>query len=139
MLSDELSAAFPVLVPIQLRALARSRRGSRASVLTHSFDTRETASSRARLALAFFSRMVWALAVHLEGFGLALRSVSQVSMAASSSATLLNTPRRICWRVISANSRSTRLIQDDDVGVKCILKRGCLASQACTSWVLWVW
>ena len=60
-----------------------------------------------------------ALAVHLKGFGLALRSVSQVSMAASSSATLLNTPRRICWRVISANSRSTRLIQDDDVGVKC--------------------
>ncbi|MGZ9020370.1 MAG: hypothetical protein ACXW3S_10490 [Rhodoplanes sp.] len=28
----------------------------------------------------------------------------------------MNTPRRICWRVISANSRSTRLIQDDDVG-----------------------
>ena len=63
--------------------------------------------------------MILALAVHLKGFGLALRSVSQVSMAASSSATLLNTPRRICWRVISANSRSTRLIQDDDVGVKC--------------------
>ena len=38
---------------------------------------------------------------------------------------------------ISANSRSTRLIQDDDVGVKCSLKRGCLASQACTSLVLW--
>ena len=62
--------------------------------------------------------MILALAVHLKGFGLALRSVSQVSMAASNSATLLNTPRRICWRVISANSRSTRLIQDDDVGVK---------------------
>ena len=37
--------------------------------------------------------MILALAVHLKGFGLALRSVSQVSMAASSSATLLNTPR----------------------------------------------
>ena len=72
-------------------------------------------SSSARLARAFFSRMILALAGHLKGFGLALRSVSQVSMAASSSATLLNTPRRICWRVISANSRSTRLIQDDDV------------------------
>jgi putative tryptophan/tyrosine transport system substrate-binding protein len=32
-----------------------------------------------------------ALAVHLKGLGLALRSASQVSMAASSSATLLNT------------------------------------------------
>src|SRR6516162_1571966 len=89
-------------------------------------------SSSARLLRAFFSRMVLALAVHLKGFGLVLRSTSQVSMAASSSATLLKTPRRICWRVISANSRSTRLIQDDDVGVKCSLKRGCLASQACT-------
>src|SRR5258707_335612 len=109
-----------------------------ASVLTHSFDTPETASSSARLPRAFFSRMILALAVHLKGFGLALRWASQISMAASRSATLLNTPRRIVWRVISANSRSTRLIQDDDVGVKCSLKRGCLASQACTSLVLWV-
>jgi hypothetical protein len=36
---------------------------------------------------AFFSRMILALAVHLKGLGLALRSVSQVSMAAWSSAT----------------------------------------------------
>jgi hypothetical protein len=35
----------------------------------------------------------------LKGFGLALRWVSQISMAASRSATLLNTPRRIVWRV----------------------------------------
>ena len=28
------------------------------------------------------------------------------------------------------------LIQDEEVGVKCSLKRGCLASQACTSLVL---
>ena len=27
---------------------------------------------------------------------------------------------------------------DEEVGVKCSLKRGCLASQACTSLVLWV-
>src|SRR5207344_3635861 len=82
--------------------------------------------------------MSLALADHLKGVGLAFHPVIQASMAASSSATLLKTPRRICWRVISANSRSTRLIQDDDVGVKCSLKRGCLASQACTSLVLWV-
>jgi hypothetical protein len=31
------------------------------------------------------------------------------AIAASRSATLLNTPRRMVWRVISANSRSTRL------------------------------
>ena len=36
--------------------------------------------------------MILALAVHLKGFGLALRSVSQVSMAASSSALRLRTP-----------------------------------------------
>src|SRR6516162_9078596 len=81
-------------------------------------------SSSARLLRAFFSRMVLALAVHLKGFGLVLRSTSQVSMATSSSATLLKTPRRICWPVISANSRSTRLIQDDDVGVKCSHRLG---------------
>src|SRR6202521_5481920 len=55
--------------------------------------------------------MILALAVHLKGFGLALRWASQISMAASRSAALLNTPRRIVWRVISANSRSTRLIR----------------------------
>src|SRR5258708_28193819 len=55
-----------------------------ASVLTHSFDTPETASSSARLPRAFFSRMILALAVHLKGFGLALRWASQISMAASS-------------------------------------------------------
>jgi hypothetical protein len=104
------------------------------SVLTHSFDTPETFSFSARVPRAFFSRMILALGVHLKGFGLALGSASQVSMAASSSATLLNTPRRICWRVISANRRSTRLIQDDDVGVKCSLKRGCLVHPGWRGW-----
>ena len=51
-------------------------------------------------------------------------------MAASSSVMLLEYAAADSRRVISANSRSTRLIQDDDVGVKCSLKRGCLASEA---------
>src|SRR5258708_597736 len=129
---------WKVLKSTQCEGAFGSGGGGSSSVLTHSFDAPETASSSARLPRAFFSRMILALAVHLKGFGLALRWASQISMAASRSATLLNTPRRIVWRVISANSRSTRLIQDDDVGVKCSLKRGCLASQACTSLVLWV-
>ena len=40
--------------------------------------------------------------------------------------------------VISANSRLTRLSQEEDVGVKCSLKRLCLASQRFTAGVLWV-
>jgi hypothetical protein len=59
-------------------------------------------------------------------------------MAAIRSATLLKTPRRIFLPVISAKKRSTRLSQDEDVGMKCSLKRGRLASHAWTSLVLWV-
>ena len=46
-------------------------------------------------------------------------------MAASSSATLLKTPRRMRLPVISAKKRSTRFSQDDEVGMKCNVKRGC--------------
>jgi hypothetical protein len=60
-------------------------------------------------------------------------------MAASNSATLPKVPRLMRLPVISAKKRSTRLSQDDDdVGMKCSLKRGCLSSQAYTSFVLWV-
>jgi hypothetical protein len=41
-------------------------------------------------------------------------------------------------RVISAKSRSTRLNQEQDVGVKCRMKRLCLASQRFTAGALWV-
>jgi hypothetical protein len=45
-------------------------------------------------------------------------------MAASSSATLLKTPRTDLLAVDFGKHPLTKLIQDDDVGVKCSLKRG---------------
>ena len=48
------------------------------------------------------------------------------------------TPRRICFSVSAANQRSTRLIQEAPVGVKCRWKRGCRASQRWMGGVLWV-
>jgi len=40
--------------------------------------------------------------------------------------------------VRNPNQRSTWLSQEEPVGVKCIWKRGCLASQSLTVIVLWV-
>jgi len=51
---------------------------------------------------------------------------------------LLWAPRRIFWSVRNPNQRSTWLIQDEPVGVKCMWKRGCRASQARIAGVLWV-
>jgi hypothetical protein len=52
------------------------------------------------------------------------------SMMASSSARVLRcTPPRICFSVSVASQRSTRLIHDAPVGVKCRGKRGRLLSQ----------
>ena len=39
-------------------------------------------------------------------------------LAISSSGTLLNTPRRMRFRVSSRNQRSTRLSQEEDVGMQ---------------------
>jgi hypothetical protein len=50
-------------------------------------------------------------------------------MASSSCRVLRWVPRRICFWVSSANHRSTRLIQEALVGVKCNWKRGLLANQ----------
>jgi hypothetical protein len=41
-------------------------------------------------------------------------------------------------RLASLGIRSTRLSQEQDVGVKCRMKRLCLASQRFTAGVLWV-
>src|SRR3954465_7197100 len=54
-------------------------------------------------------------------------------MSASRAWTLLWAPRRIFWSVRNPNQRSTWLIQDDPVGVKCMWKRGWRASQARTA------
>lgn len=79
-----------------------------------------------------------ALAVHLKGFGFWFRCSIHSSIAVLSSVTSLKVPRRMRWRVISANSRSTRLSQEQDVGVKCSVKRLCQANQRFTAGVLWV-
>ena len=59
-------------------------------------------------------------------------------MSASRAWTVLWTPRRIFWSVRKPNHRSTWLIQEEPVGVKCTWKRGWLASQALIAGVLWV-
>src|SRR4029077_18187864 len=59
-------------------------------------------------------------------------------MACFSSSTLLKTPRRMRFRVISAKKRSTMLSHEPDVGVKCRWKRACRLSQRFTAGVLWV-
>ena len=56
----------------------------------------------------------------------------------SRSATLVKTPRRMRSVVIRPKKRSTRLIQDAEVGVKWSWKRGCAASQSRTLACLWV-
>ena len=127
-----------LMPPRQLIELAYRHQITGNSCLTHSFSTRREVFFQRAPGTCILLEDDIGFGGPLEGlrFGVVLGEPGLD--AASSSATLLNTPRRICWRVISANSRSTRLIQDDDVGVKCSLKRGCLASQACTSLVLWV-
>lgn len=46
--------------------------------------------------------------------------------------TLSKLPRRMAWRVITANQLSTRLSQEALVGVKWMWKRGCAARQSWT-------
>jgi len=45
-------------------------------------------------------------------------------MSASRARTLLCAPRRIVWSVRNSNYRSTWLVDEDPVGVKCIFTRG---------------
>jgi len=67
--------------------------------------------------------------VQANGFGCSFVIAMQLSIAASRASVLRCTPRRI-WRCVSSpNQRSTMLIQDELVGVKCRWKRGRFASQ----------
>src|SRR5260370_38216699 len=59
-------------------------------------------------------------------------------MAASNAAVERWAPRLICWSVSNAKKRSTWLIQDADVGVKCICQWGRLANQSRINLVLWL-
>src|SRR6266540_1926695 len=93
--------------------------------------------SRVTLPRRTFSRIDSAVAVQTNGFGSSLCACRYSSIAAISSGTLRNTPRRIALSVSSRNHRSTRFSQDEEVGVKCRWKRGRLASHALT--LSWVW
>ena len=79
------------------------------------------------------ARISEALAAQMNGFGSMLCSATYRSMASSSSGTLVKLSRRMRLSVMSRKKRSTMFSHDALVGVKCITKRGCLASQACTS------
>jgi len=59
-------------------------------------------------------------------------------MAAIKSRTLLKLPRRIRLRVISPNHRSTKLSQEELVGVKCRWNRAWRLSQLFTAGCLCV-
>ena len=59
-------------------------------------------------------------------------------IAAMRSFTEVKVPRRIACRVMIPKKISTMFSQDPDVGVKCMVIRGFLASQACTFGCLWV-
>ncbi|MGY4646329.1 hypothetical protein [Mycobacterium sp. URHB0021] len=58
-----------------------------------------------------------AVAFQTNGLGLAFQCWAQVVIAAVSSATLMNTPRRKRLSVSSLNQRSIRLTQELEVGV----------------------
>jgi hypothetical protein len=76
--------------------------------------------------------------VHVKGLGLALLWAMASAMAFSSSATLANAPLRMRCAVMTLNHRSTRLSQDDEVGITWKWKRGWRSSQSLTSCFLWV-
>jgi len=62
----------------------------------------------------------------------------KASIMAMSSLTLLKLPRRMALRVRMPNQVSTWFSQEAEVGVKWNLMRGCRASQARTSGVVWL-
>jgi hypothetical protein len=56
----------------------------------------------------------------------------KILMAPTRSGTLVKVPRRMAWRVMMPKKISTMFIQEASVGVKCMMTRGFLASQAST-------
>jgi len=75
--------------------------------------------SNTALARRTFARIVSALAVHLNVFGSRLCAAMYDSIAAISSFTLRNTPRRIRLAAMSLNHRSIRFSHELLVGMKC--------------------
>ena len=60
-------------------------------------------------------------------------------MAATSSGTLANEPRRMACRLMMPKKTSTRLSHEPEVGLKWSVTRGCLASHRSMSACLWEW
>src|SRR6266568_6278590 len=83
--------------------------------------------------------MIWsAVLVHLKGRALSFQSLIHSWSALVSSSREQKTPRSRQRRCNSASHRSTWLIHEEYVGVKCSTKRGWAASQRCTTGALWV-
>jgi hypothetical protein len=74
----------------------------------------------------------------MNGRGSLFQSAIHDRMSASRDCTDVRVLRRIFCSVRNPNQRTTWLIQDEPVGVQCMWKRGCFASQARTTGVLWV-
>src|SRR6185437_15947967 len=84
------------------------------------------------------SRISSALLVHTNGLGSLFHSLIHLRMSVSSSVTLRWADLRSLRFVSSANQRSTRLSQDELVGVKWGWKRGCFSSHSLIAGVVWV-
>ncbi len=76
--------------------------------------------------------------VQMKGWQRSFQPSMKVSIAAMRSLTLVKAPRRIAWRVMIPKKISTMFSQDPEVGVKCIVMRGFLASHAWTAGCLCV-
>jgi hypothetical protein len=79
-----------------------------------------------------------AVLVQANGWQRSFQPSMKRRMALVRSLTDRNVPRRMAWRVMIPKKISTMFSQDPEVGVKCRVIRGFLASQACTSGCLWV-
>ena len=74
--------------------------------------------------------------VQVKGWQRSFQPSVNFSMAVMRSLPLVKLPRRMACRVMIEKKTSAMFSHDPDVGVKCKVIRGCLASQAVTSgWV----
>src|SRR3954471_853415 len=76
-----------------------------------------------------------AVLVQVKGWQRSLWASMNARMAVTSCLTLSKEPRRIAWRVMIPKNTSTRFSHEPEVGVKCSVIRGCLASHRVMSLV----
>src|SRR3990172_1130636 len=126
--------AWPLDTEMSVRLRAMDSAALASSLLFHT-DAILCRTARAR---SIFARMSSTFAVQVNDRGCRLWCTMKASMAAISSATLLNTPRRSRLVVSSRNQRSTRFNHELLVGGKWRWNRGWRASQAWTAGCLWV-